>query len=74
MTKLRIQAVVKPNEQQIEQFIKDGVFDPATQSVEHVIDMECDLNELSINKALKAIKVLINEEGFCSLEIRKETE
>ena len=74
MPKLIIKAIITPNEQHTEQLIRDGVFCPLTQSAEHVIDMECDLNELSIDKTLRVIKVLLNEESFCLLEIRKETE
>ena len=74
MTNLKIEATLKPTDEQVEHLIATNVFDPQTHEPENLkLTVDCDLNEVSWEEVFEVLKELMTHDGFLSAEIVKET-
>jgi predicted oxidoreductase (fatty acid repression mutant protein) len=75
MTNLKIEAILKPSDEQIKQMIKTNVFDPGTHKPENIrLTVDCDLHETSWQYVFEVLKKIVTQDGFLSAEITKETD
>lgn len=74
MTNLKIEAVLKATDEQIEEMIEANAFNPETEELEHFkVTISCDLNEVSMEEVLGVLRQLLLEDNFVSAQIIKET-
>jgi hypothetical protein len=75
MTNLKIEAILKPSDEQVKQMIKKNLFDPKTHEPENLkIAVDCDLDEVSWEEVFAVLQEVIMQDGFLSAEITKETD
>ena len=57
MTNLKIEAVLKATDEQIEEMIEANAFNPETEELEHFkVTISCDLNEVSMEEVLGVLR------------------